>query len=209
VTDRHDRVLWGIGTSRTMRAHWALQELRLDYRVEPVRTRSPEVRRHDFLALSPNSKIPVLQEHGLVLRESAAIVLHLMATTDRLPHDPASRASLFQWCFFAMMELDAISLYVIRRHGDLSAIYGEAPAAVAAARAYFSDQLHLVEHELRDGRDFIVGDAFTAADILLGSCLFAAQARDLPLTVEVSRYLDALTRRPAFGRARAINYPDT
>ncbi len=46
------------------------------------------------------------------------------------------------------MELDAHSLYVLRRHGDLAALYGEAPAALVAARAYFDTQVVAAAEEI-------------------------------------------------------------
>ena len=49
------------------------------------------------------------------------------------PSDPAERSRYDMWCFFCMMELDADTIYIIRRHGDLHALYGEAPNAVKAA----------------------------------------------------------------------------
>ena len=54
----------------------------------------------------------------------------------------------FEWCFFAMSELDANAIYSIRRHGDLVEIYGASPIAVRAAIEYFDHQL-----EWHDGKD--------------------------------------------------------
>ena len=68
-----DLTLWGVGTPRTMRAHWMLMELGLDYQMRPIQSRSGETRTVEFLALNPRHKIPVLQHRDLVLAESAAI----------------------------------------------------------------------------------------------------------------------------------------
>jgi glutathione S-transferase len=97
-----ERIVWGIGTSRTIRAHWALIELGLTYRTEPVRTRTPDTEAPEFVALNPRRKIPVLQDGPITLAESAAIVTHLAESyrdtgTVLIPDDRASRARYFEW----------------------------------------------------------------------------------------------------------------
>jgi glutathione S-transferase-like protein len=64
--------LWGIGTSRTIRAHWALHELDLPYVRRPILARSGETKTPEFTALNPRQKIPLLQDAGLTIGESAA-----------------------------------------------------------------------------------------------------------------------------------------
>ena len=54
-------VVWGVGTPRTMRAHWVLQELALPYETRAIGSRTGETQSDDFLALNPRGKIPVLQ----------------------------------------------------------------------------------------------------------------------------------------------------
>ena len=75
-----DVILWGVGTSRTMRAHWMLLELGVDYRFHAIGPRTGETHSGEFLRLNPRHKIPVLQHGSLVLTESAAIIEYLSAT---------------------------------------------------------------------------------------------------------------------------------
>lgn len=89
--------------------------------------------------MNPRQKIPVLQDGELTLAESAAIITYLADTyggSKGLVPPPFSleRAFYYQWCFFVMTELDAHTLYIIRKHIDLREIYGEAPNAVRAAK---------------------------------------------------------------------------
>ena len=76
------RTLWGIGSARAFRVHWALHELGLDYETKPVRTRTAAMETPEFQAVSPRTKIPVFQDGDLKLFESCAIVTYLARTYD-------------------------------------------------------------------------------------------------------------------------------
>ena len=162
-----ERVLWGVGTSRTLRAHWALHELDLTYDRRPIQPRTGETQTAEFTALTARQKIPLLDDNGFVITESAAIVTYLSDAYgqphDRLlPETSRERARCLEWCFFVISELDATSLYVMRRHGALRHIYGDAPVANEAAAAYFQQQMRAVERALEDGRPHLLGDRFSA-----------------------------------------------
>jgi glutathione S-transferase len=204
-------VLYGAGTTRTMRAHWALHELDLDYDAKLVASRSGETQSDEFARLNPKRKIPVLCDGDFTLTESAAIVTYLGDTyggASGLVPAPSTRerARYDEACFFVMMELDAHTLYVVRRHRDLAELYGEAPIAVAEAFAGFDRQVATVENALRDGRPFLLGDTFTGADILLGTCLQWAAFYGRALAEGLSAYSSRVLARPACARAAAINY---
>ena len=64
MTDEPRRrlVLWGVGTIRTLRAHWALHELGLDYESRPILARSGETKTQEYTRLNPRQKIPLLQD---------------------------------------------------------------------------------------------------------------------------------------------------
>ena len=133
--------VFGIGTPRTLRVHWTLRELQLDYTTHPVIPRTPAMDTAEFLAVSPGRKVPALRHGALVLTESAAITRYLMDNFAAEHWSVAERAQIDQLTFFALTELDATALYVIRRHEGLPAIYGAAPGAVTAAYAYADRQL--------------------------------------------------------------------
>jgi len=67
-------VLWGVGTSRTLRAHWALRELGLDYQSRPIQSRTGETKTLEYTELNPRQKIPLLQDGNFKIAESPAIV---------------------------------------------------------------------------------------------------------------------------------------
>jgi glutathione S-transferase len=205
-------VLWGVGTSRTLRAHWALHELGLAYACRPILPRTGETKTSEFTALNPRQKIPLLQDGDFHIAESPAIAAYLSdaygtAETTLIPTVPQERATWLEWCFYAMTELDATSLYVMRRHGALKHLYGEAPVALESAAGYFVTQLRHAEEALRDGRDFLVGRRFTTADLLLTTCLTWAVDYGVPVTPACLAYAAKMTSRQAYRAAIAANRP--
>ena len=205
-------LLWGVGTSRTIRPHWALHELGLEYEMRPIQPRTGETKTAEFTALSPRQKIPLLQDDELTMGESAAIVAYLARRygTDEnplMPRDPMGYAKWLEWCFFIMTELDATSLYVIRRHLGLRAIYGDAPTAVEAAKSYFSRQLNYVTKALSTNSRYLMGEQFNTADILLTTCLTSANRKKISLPSVCIEYLERTTARAAYRAAYATNYP--
>ncbi|HTW71799.1 MAG TPA: glutathione S-transferase family protein [Acetobacteraceae bacterium] len=199
-------ILWGVTTTRTLRAHWALAELDLPYERRPIRPRTGETKTDEFTRLTARQKVPVLQDGDLVLTESAAIVAYLSDRygneKNRLyPPDPTERAVCLEWNFFIISELDAASLYVIRRHESLKDIYGHAPVANEAAAEYFVAQMRSVDRALGDGRRFIVGDRFSSADILLSTCLSWAIDYGVPVSPAADDYNARVKARPAYARA--------
>jgi glutathione S-transferase len=203
-------ILWGATTSRTMRAHWALAELGLSYQRRPILPRNGETQTEEYTALTARQKIPLLQDGDLVLTESAAIVTYLSDRyaaddTALVPRTARERAICLEWCFFVISELDAGSLYIMRRHGDLKYVYGESSTACEAAQGYFAAQMRSVDRALSDGRHFITGAGFTAADIMLSTCLSWAVRYEVPVSDVAVAYNGRLTARPAFIQATAQN----
>jgi glutathione S-transferase len=205
-------VLWGIGTTRTFRAHWMLAELGLPYVSRRIQSRTGETMQPDFLKLNPRHKIPLLQHGDLVMTESAAIIQYLSErfeppATVFAPREASARAKLAEWCYFIMSELDGHTLYVIRRHVGLKHLYGEAPTAVAAARSYFQEQLGALEFQFSGADAYLFGDRLSVADILLTSCLDWAVGYDIDLPAPMLAYRDRVTSRPAYREARLRNDP--
>jgi glutathione S-transferase len=207
-------VLWGVGTSRTLRAHWALHELGLDHESKPILARSDETKTPQYTSLNPRQKVPLLQDGDFKIAESPAIAAYLSNTYGTpenalIPTSPRDYATWLEWCFYAATELDATSLYVMRRHGDLKHIYGEAPLALESAAGYFAAQLRHAEQALQDGRSFLVGGRFTTADLLLTTCLTWAVSYQIPITAACHAYMERITSRPAYRTSVAANTPST
>ena len=214
MSDTPDLTLWGVGTSRTVRPHWAMHELGLAYTIKPIGPRTGETKTAEYTKLNPRQKIPLLQDGDFRIGESAAIVAYLSrmySTPERslIPESTRDYAAWLEWCFFIVTELDSTSLYVMRRHraDALGPIYGVAPEVVAQAAEYFRAQLRHVEVALGDGRHFLMGDRFSSADILLATCLDWAIAYGVGICDNARPYLDRIQGREAYQRAVAANVP--
>ena len=208
---KNDLRVWGIGTARTMRAHWMLAEMDIDYDLRPIGPRTGETMTEEYLRLNPRHKVPVIEHGPFVLAESAAIVNYLSETFPApegfyVPRETTRRAALNEWCFFVMTELDAHPLYLIRRHLQLSHIYGEAPRAVESAREYFCEQIDGMMKKFPDGLEALMPEGMSVADILLVTCIDYALTLEIPIPQPVLAYREPLIERPAYRRARELNF---
>jgi len=191
--------------SRSTRPRWLLEELGVPYEVKKIDLAAGEQKRPEYLRLNPNGAVPTLVDGDVVLFESAAICQYL---ADRYPDKrlaPAlgtpARGLYYQWIHYAMSGLEpglvTIFLHTVRRpEAD------RIPALVAEARPQLAAALGVVDRALA-GRAFILGDDFTAADVMLGSTLGWARMMGFGGDdhKNVWRYVGELVARPAFQRA--------
>ena len=195
--------------------HWILNELSVPYRYLNFEAGSEYAKSEEYKRINLTGKIPTIKIGKDTLFESAAICLHI---ADRFgdyesTYDIGSpnRAKIYQWCFFAMSELDAHTLYILLKHGGIHKdIYGESEVAVKTAKKGFETQIVKVENELKDGKNFLVNNTFSVADILIGTCLDSALNSKLGASLEVpkncQRYWNNLKEREAFKKAYNLNF---
>lgn len=202
--------LWGVGSPRAFRIHWMLCEMGLVYDTVRYLARSPETASPEFAELSPRNKVPVFQHGDFVLTESAVILNYIadafpVPAHFYVPKGPRERARIAEWTYFAATELDAHSLYVIRKHTQLAHLYGEAPAAVTAAWNYFLRNVEAMEGRIAAADPFILFDKLSIADIFFASCLEWATALELKLSKPAMNYLVKMRSRPAYRTASECN----
>lgn len=200
-------IVWGIGTSRTMRVHWQLQELGIAYETRPIGPRSGETQEPAYQKINPKQKIPTLQHGDFNLSESFAITAYLRdITTDQephqQPHSAKDQAEYLEWVSFILMELDATSL----RHQDLQAIYGDAPNANRSSGQYFTRMVNSINHRIPAEQGYLWGEAFSEIDILMTSCLTWAIAYKQAIPKNAQSYCERMTARPAYQEAFRLNY---
>ncbi len=87
-----------------------LEETGLDYEIAPVDTFKGEQHDPDFTAISPNAKVPVIEDDGAIVFDSNAILLHLADRTGQFtPPSGTGRAELLSWLFFVATGLSPFS----------------------------------------------------------------------------------------------------
>lgn len=212
MAEQPDITVYGIVTSRALRAHWALAELALPYRTELIGSRTGQTQTEAYTRLDPRQKIPVLKDGDFVLTESAVIVTYLGEKYGKpgqrlVPTDLQERARYNEWVSFICMELDATSLYVLRRHEGLPDIYGEAPVASQVAREYFSKMIEAAAVRFGRDRPYLLGDEFTGADLIMMTVLPWARRLDIALPAVFEVYHDRIADRPTYQAALIANNP--
>jgi len=164
--------LYEFGPTRSIRARWALQELGVDFEPITVNLVAGEHRRPEFLAINPAGKVPVLVDGDLALNESVAIVLYLAdkyPAKRLIPTDFRGRAEVNRWLLFAATELEQ-PLWRISRHTSLYPEAERLPAEVPIASRDFKEMAAVAEKHMQ-GREFVVGDTVTVADLVLAYTL--------------------------------------
>jgi glutathione S-transferase len=187
--------------SRSARVLWLVEEAGAP--VDLVVIAREEKASDDYRKMHPLGRSPAYVEDGGPVFESAALCLHL---ADRHPEagliaTPGSyeRALQYQWCFFAMTELEAPLVDAARELWKES----EEPdsARIESARARFATGAAVVETAVA-GSDHLVADSFSVADIVVcGVLSFARTAEIADLSPGLVRYVDGLEARPARQRA--------
>ena len=196
--------LYGYRNGRTLRALWALEETGAPYEYVEVDIIHGQGREPWFLKINPGGKVPVLDDDGTVITESAAICMHLAEKhpESRLLPPPGTpeRTACYKWISFILTELDA-PLWTIAKHRFVLPEERRVPAAIDTAGWEFSVAAKILETALGDNL-YLVGNSLTVADILAGHTLLWAKSARLELGSALETYVNALEGRLAFVRAR-------
>lgn len=194
--------VYGVPRSRTMRPLWMLEELGLPYENVKVNFLG-ESRTPEFLRLNPNGHIPVLQDGDLTLWESLAINLYLARRYDKglWPKTVEDEGRVFQWSVWAMTELEEPLLTALLNRAFLPEAQRDANKADDAAER-FKKPLGVLDGAL-GGKQYLLGDTFTVADLNAASVLSWAPLAGLDLgpAPRAQAWLGRCTGRPAFDRA--------
>ena len=192
----------GVGETKDIRIQWALEEMGLPYHVRALDYLGGGADSPQFSAISPFNQIPVLEDDGLVIAESCAILIHLAEKSGRLmPADEAGRLKVIQWCFAATATVQpALSMIAMVDAGFM----GKDPAAREFLVGLATRWLAGLERQL-EGRDWITGDDFTIADITLADVLREIRETDLMDGYpKVKAFYARAFARPARRKAREL-----
>lgn len=198
--------LYNFPNTRGLRVTWMLEELQADYEFKLVPFGDNGFASEEYLKVNPAGKVPAIRDGDLVLTESAAIVTYLGDKFRNGQLVPAAgtvaRAKYDQWCYFVLSELEQ-PLWTKGRHTFILPPDKRVPAAIKTAEWEFQKALNILSRGL-DGNSYILGDTFSAADILIGHTLSWARTAKQPIEIQnVREYADSVLGRKALERARA------
>lgn len=204
--------LYGCYRSRASRPLWLLHELGIPFIHVPViqayrlgdhfAENAPlNTASRAFREVNPQGEIPAFEEDGLILTESLAITQHIARChgQDRGPVGLAEEGLVDQWGFFAATGLEGPGIDIYYTYADRNTETPEGRAVIAAATVRLRRPLDRLDAHVR-GREWLMGQRFTVADIMVAECLRYG-ATHKPLLAGFAAVSDWLTRchaRPAF-----------
>ena len=193
-----DLYTWGTPNGRKVSI--MLEEVGLPYRAHPIDIGKGEQHDPEFLALSPNNKIPAIKDHdtGLAMMESGAILLYLANKTGRLlPTDAKARWNAMEWLMWQMGGVGPMlgQVHHFVRFNPGKAPYAEDRYLEEGQRLYGVLDRRLAEVEYLAG-------AYSVADVATWPWIsrFEWQTIDLAAYPNVARWYAAIAERPAVRR---------
>jgi glutathione S-transferase len=196
--------LYGNPRSRAMRCLWMLEEMGKPYQLIEKTTRADDLQSADYRRLNPNARIPTLVDGDLVLWESMAINLYLAQKYEGPMHcaGPEVLGVATQWSFWAMLEMEALLLDLLTHRAVLPE-FARDPSYAERDELLLERPLGVLNDTLA-GRDYLVSNGFTVADLNVAAILVWGKMGRLNMSghPEVKRWFDACLARPAYGRVR-------
>ena len=197
--------VWTWPTPNGHKVHIMLEEIGLPYKVVPVNIGAGEQFRPEFLAITPNHRIPAIVDpegpggQPLKLFESGAILIYLAEKTGKLmPIDLAARYTCLQWLMFQMGGVGPM-------FGQYNHFAAYAPEKLPYAIERYGNEvkrLHRVLDKRLGASAYLAGDAYSIADIATFPWVRNPDRRGVVLDdyPHVKRWHDAIALRPAVVR---------
>jgi len=193
--------------TRGFRVIWLCEELALPYSIvrvdmAPAYRSSPEWRR-----LNPVGKVPVMRDGDLAMFESGAMVQYLLDRYARGRLQPAAgtpeHGLYLQWSWFAEATFARPLGEIVNHRREFAS--AEIAAVIAEMRARALSCAQAVDQAVQD-KSYLLGDEFSAADIMMGYTLRIYQRlMPDPLPEHAAWYWNTLIGRPAYQAADAAD----
>jgi glutathione S-transferase len=187
------------GQVRDLRARWALEEAGLPYRTRLLEQGDQD--KPEYRELQPFGQVPILEEDGMVLFESGAIVLHVGERSEALlPKETGARARATQWLIAALNSIEPFVMNLAL----IDSFYANeewAKLRRPGALAFVEKRLSALSRSLGN-KPFLDGDRFTGGDLMMATVLRILKHTDIVTGDErLGPYVERCTARPAFKRA--------
>ncbi len=198
--------VYHVPITRSLRVLWLCQELELPHEVRTVDFGAAYRASPEWRALNPVGKVPAMTDGNFTMFESGAMVQYLLDRygQGRLQPAPGTEAHglYLQWSWFAEATY-ARPIGEIVNHRRAFGADGEIPAVVEEMKGRARLCSEAVDRALQ-GRDYLLGDQFSAADIMMGYSVMLAQRFSSTEGLDaLNAYWARLSARPAWQRAAA------
>lgn len=198
--------VWTWPTPNGHKVHIGLEELGLAYNVIPVNIGKGDQFKPEFLAITPNHRIPAIVDHDgpggtkIELFESAAILIYLSEKTGGklIPADPIGRYTCLQWTMFQMGGVGPM-------FGQYNHFAAYAPEKIPYAIERYTNEvarLHRVLDKRLSQAPYLAGEEYSIADICTFPWIRNPDRRGINLAdyPNVKRWHDVIAARPAVQR---------
>ena len=195
--------LYGIARTRAFRVLWMAKELGIDYEHVPIETGPAGARKPEYLAVNPNGRLPAIDDNGFTLWESQAINLYLAKKHAKLyPPTMEGEAKVWQWSLWAANEVErAVNMWSL--HAVRLPPAERDPRLIAEVLKVLAPPFKVLDGALA-GRAYLLGDAFTVADLNVAAVISRAIDMDLSATPRIGDWLRRCLSRPAARAAQAL-----
>jgi glutathione S-transferase len=197
--------LYHSAQSRSVRPRWLLEELGVPFELVRLDFSKQEHKAADYMKIHPHGAVPALVDGDVKLFESAAICMYLADKYADKKLAPAvgtpARGLYYQWVLYSIATLEPPVLQVFMNTVMLPEEQRSAKA-VEEGKKGFATVAQVLSQAL-DGKSFLLGEQFSAADVMIGSTLSWAQFMGLLADQPtLQSYVARLAERPAFQRAQ-------
>lgn len=199
--------IWHCVGARSLRPLWAMEEMGIEYDVE-VLPFPPRVHRKDFLDSNVLGTVPFFTHGATQMTESTGICHYLVEKFEKhefaVSVDHLEYGDFLNWLYHSDATLTFPQTLVLR-YSKLEPEERRLPQIVEDYSRWYIARLRRLDAHLA-GREFLVAEKFTIADIAIAYALYMGRDLDLDrhYNPQVSQYLDRLIARPAFQRANSI-----
>lgn len=198
--------LYHVPMSRSTRPRWLLEDIGTPYELVRLDMASGAHKKPEYLKIHPHGAVPALVDGDLVMFESAAICAYL---ADKFPEKELAppvgtpaRGRYYQWLVYCMATLEPPVLQIFLNTRMLPEAERSAKA-VEEGKKKFAEVARVLGQALA-GKSYLLGEQFSAADVMIGSTLAWASAMGvLEGQEELQAYVKRVTERPAYQRARS------
>jgi glutathione S-transferase len=192
--------LYHAAPSRSSITRWMLEETGEPYDIHLLSLSKGDNRTSEYLAVNPMGKVPALKHGDTVITEGAAICAYLADEFPRaklnVPIGTARRGVYLKWLFFGPGCIEAAMI-------DRASPRKEEPRRAMLGYGDFDTVMDVTAKAVATG-PYLMGEQFTAADVVIGSTLrWGMMFKLLPERPEFTAYVNRFAARPALQRAEA------